>query len=122
MALNSPGGRCSHLDISHVVSQLCSGADEIQRKRWRVKGPDSFSYINQSGCMTLTEVKDEDEWAATIAAMNTMGFRPSDQDAIFTALAGLLHLGTVVVLCSLECRCYVGVFIVTLFVVTPQAT
>jgi hypothetical protein len=74
--------------------QLCAGADEAQRKRWRIKGPESYSYINQSGCMTLTEVKDEDEWAATKAAMNTMGFRESDKDAIFTALAGLLHLGT----------------------------
>jgi myosin heavy subunit len=33
------------------------------------------------------------QWKATHAAMDTMGFLGVDQDAIFTALAGLLHLG-----------------------------
>jgi myosin heavy subunit len=44
-----------------AASQLCAGASEEQRARWKIGRPEEYAYLNQSGCMTLTDVLDEDE-------------------------------------------------------------
>jgi myosin-5 len=63
--------------------------------RWRLAPPSTYHFINQSDCYTLKEVDDGEEFGIMRGAMATMGIGPGEQDGIFAALAGLLHLGNV---------------------------
>ena len=79
----------------HAFYQLCAGASPDDRAKWRLGPMDSYRLINQSDCYTLKEVSDAEEYGVTRSAMGTMGIRPADVDAIFSILAGLLHMSNV---------------------------
>jgi myosin-5 len=51
-----------------------------------------FAALSQSECFTLRDTGDGAEYAATRAAMHTMGMGAADVQAVFGALAGILHL------------------------------
>jgi myosin heavy subunit len=79
----------------HAFYQLCAGASPADRARWHLGPPTDYRLINTSNCYTLKDVSDADEYAVTRGAMGSMGIRPSDVDALFGVLAGLLHLSNV---------------------------
>jgi myosin heavy subunit len=100
--------------------QLCAGADADERERWRLRSPDHFHFVNQSGCYDLKEVavramplpislrcsyrvfrlQDVDEYKVTRAAMTTMGITADEQVGEIQSF--------IAVLVSLYWRCCTG--------------
>jgi myosin V len=80
----------------HAFYQVVAGANPQEAERWRLKGgADAFRFINQSGCTTLKNVSDAEEFAITREAMSTMGISHEDQEGICSALAGILHISNI---------------------------
>jgi myosin-5 len=79
----------------HIFYQMCSGASDEERIRWRLRPLQDYHYTNQGECYTLRHVRDEDEWPATRQAMRTLNFSENDTEALLSCTAGLLQLGQV---------------------------
>lgn len=76
----------------HVFYQLLAGTPEEIKSAWQLTHPNDYNFINTSGCTTLRDVSDQEEYLITREAMKTMGIQDIDQEGIFCTLAGLLHL------------------------------
>lgn len=72
---------------------MCAGGSADERARWKLGKPEQYHFLNQSGCTSLREADDGEEYGLTRNAMTTMGFAAEDQEGLMDALAGLLHLG-----------------------------
>lgn len=57
--------------------------------------PDSFNYLNQSGCTTIEGVDDGKNFENLKRAFTILTISDQEQEAIFRILASLLHLGNV---------------------------
>jgi len=80
----------------HFFYQLILGADQRLVDKLQLYGVEHFHYVNQSGCYTVDDVDDAQDFAEVVNAMNTMGITPDEQDVIFEIIAGILHLGNIV--------------------------
>ena len=58
--------------------------------------PDSYNYLNQSGCYDVQGMDDAKEFNDMKAACNVMNIVDEDQQAIFRVISGILHLGNIV--------------------------
>ncbi|RYH31015.1 hypothetical protein EON65_03685 [archaeon] len=87
----------------HAFYQLLQGATIETLQRYHLQEPGKqgrpdlsvFSYINQSGCITIDDVDDADDFRIMNEAFADVGFRPEDQECLYRTLAGILHLGNV---------------------------
>nr|1G8X_A Chain A, MYOSIN II HEAVY CHAIN FUSED TO ALPHA-ACTININ 3 [Dictyostelium discoideum]1G8X_B Chain B, MYOSIN II HEAVY CHAIN FUSED TO ALPHA-ACTININ 3 [Dictyostelium discoideum] len=79
----------------HIFYQLLAGATAEEKKALHLAGPESFNYLNQSGCVDIKGVSDEDEFKITRQAMDIVGFSQEEQMSIFKIIAGILHLGNI---------------------------
>jgi myosin heavy subunit len=52
----------------------------------------NFKYLNKSGCVTLPGVDDADDFQKVKLAMNVLRISNEDQDALFNAIAAILHM------------------------------
>ena len=46
----------------HCFYQLLAGADEDQKARYRLMSPQEFFYLNQSGCYSVENMNDKEEF------------------------------------------------------------
>lgn len=53
----------------------------------------NFKYLSKSGCISLPGVDDADDYQKVKLAMNVLRIPQEDQDALFNAIAAILHLG-----------------------------
>jgi len=81
----------------HIFYQLLAGVTDRQRKELELLPADQFEYLNQGNTPTIDGVDDKAEFAATKASLKTIGVDENQQNEIFRLLAGLLHLGNVVI-------------------------
>jgi len=81
----------------HIFYQMLAGVTDRQRKDLELLPVDQFEYLNQGNTPTIDGVDDKAEFAATKASLKTIGVDESQQNEIFRLLAGLLHLGNVVI-------------------------
>lgn len=58
---------------------------------------DKFKYLNQGQSPNISKVSDAEEFNETITALTTLGFTSIEIDNIVRVLAGILHLGNVVI-------------------------
>ncbi|GAA98757.1 uncharacterized protein L969DRAFT_497598 [Mixia osmundae IAM 14324] len=81
----------------HVFYQLLAGASSSDRAALSLDHPSKFAYTNGGGAGSeiITGVDDAADFAATQAALSTVGISSEQQWMIFKVLAGLLHLGNV---------------------------
>jgi len=80
----------------HVMYQLMAGASSEERRAFSLPPADrmdSFYYINQSGCVRVTNVDDEKEYAIMRKAMDGVGMERAEQNTVLRTLSGVLHLG-----------------------------
>ncbi|MBA0796845.1 hypothetical protein Gohar_007578, partial [Gossypium harknessii] len=64
-------------------------------QRYKLGNPRTFHYLNQSNCYGLDGIDDSKEYTATRRAMDVVGISPEEQDAIFSVVAAILHLGNI---------------------------
>ena len=79
----------------HIFYQLPAGATADEKKRWNVDKPEKFRFLAQSGCTTVQNVNDAEEFAHTRKAMGVMGFDKNLQEDIFKTIAGIMWLGNI---------------------------
>ncbi len=79
----------------HIFYQLCQGADDDIRTTLKIKSASSYNYLNQSGCLEVDSILDNEEFSVTRLAMKTLGLTLSQQLAIFKLISGHLHLGNI---------------------------
>ncbi|XP_024973824.1 myosin-9 [Cynara cardunculus var. scolymus] len=76
----------------HCFYLLCAAPPE-ETKKYKLGDPKSFHYLNQSNCYELVGVSDAHDYLATRRAMDIVGISQTEQDAIFSVVASILHLG-----------------------------
>ena len=76
-------------------TQLCDGASDAERAALRLKPAKQFRYLSQSGCFDLKGVSNAEEYRRTRKSMSVVGIPEGEQDAVFAAVAAVLHLGNV---------------------------
>ncbi|CAN6465948.1 unnamed protein product [Victoria cruziana] len=77
----------------HCFYQLCSSGKDAEK--YKVGNPSSFNYLNQSKTYELDGINNAEEYLKTRRAMDIVGIRLEDQEAIFRTLAAILHLGNI---------------------------
>jgi myosin heavy subunit len=80
----------------HVFYFLLAGASDDLRAKLKLREPNDFFYLNQSGCLSDSNIDDELLFDDLCSALKTVGLHNDQQLAVWTVLAGLLHLGNVV--------------------------
>ncbi|KAL4109668.1 hypothetical protein PRIC1_001364 [Phytophthora ramorum] len=78
----------------HIFYEIIAGASPEEKKRWALKAPTKFHYLNQSTCVKRKDgVNDAEQFGVLKNAMETMGFDEDDRESIFSTIASLLHIG-----------------------------
>ena len=83
----------------HVFYQLLKGASpeflvELELSDF-ASNPQLASYINQSGCITIDDVDDANDFHEANQAFLDIGFTLDERNALYTIIAGILQLGNV---------------------------
>ncbi|XP_071689414.1 myosin-6-like isoform X2 [Rutidosis leptorrhynchoides] len=78
----------------HCFYMLCAAPHE-DLKRYKVGDPKTFHYLNQSNCFKIDGLDERKEYIATKNAMDVVGITSEEQDAIFSVVAAILHLGNI---------------------------
>ncbi|KAJ0411475.1 hypothetical protein ATCC90586_008524 [Pythium insidiosum] len=85
----------------HVFYELLYSKDESYLRDalfLSPKDPESYSYLNQSGCLKASELIDDAEnFRSLCKALEFVGIYEAGQHEIFRIVAGLLHLGNVTI-------------------------
>lgn len=76
----------------HIFYQLLAGSSVTDLQKWKLECPESYQYLNQTGCIEIPEVNDAKFFEQTKYAMNTIGIDDAQQSVVFSLLAGILHL------------------------------
>ena len=80
----------------HVFYMLLAGDLNPELKsKLKLSNADSFNYLKKSGCTTVMEWDDKEEFSIMEAAMKTLNFSRGEMDDIYTVLATILHLGNI---------------------------
>ncbi|KAG6620175.1 myosin-like protein [Phytophthora cinnamomi] len=78
----------------HIFYEIIAGATPEEKKRWNLKAPTKFHYLNQSTCVKRKDgVNDAEQFGVLKNAMQTMGFSEDDMESIFVTISSLLHIG-----------------------------
>eukprot|EP00899_Mesostigma_viride_P019284 jgi/Mesvir1/27357/Mv07168-RA.1 len=77
----------------HIFYQLCAGADASEREMFRLKDPDQFNFLKQSGCLSIEGIDDAEEFRILKKAMDTCEIRGDDQRELFKLVSAVLWLG-----------------------------
>uniref|UniRef100_M4EFF0 Myosin motor domain-containing protein n=1 Tax=Brassica campestris TaxID=3711 RepID=M4EFF0_BRACM len=78
----------------HCFYMLCAAPKE-DVQRYKLGEPKTYHYLNQSKCLEVDSINDAEEYHATRRAMDVVGISTEEQDAIFSVVAAILHLGNV---------------------------
>jgi len=76
----------------HIFYCLLAGASKEERAALRLKSPEEFAYLNQSGCTKVPKIDDAADLEKVRAAMKVLKFGDNER-SIFEVLAAVLHLG-----------------------------
>jgi myosin V len=79
----------------HIFYQLCCGLPDSEAAALGLTaGSQAFHAIAQGGCVDIgDDVDDGKEFAATSAALSTLGFTAEDKAGVWKLLAAILHMG-----------------------------
>ena len=79
----------------HVFYQIHAGLPGHVREKLGLRGVETHAVTRESGTFTLRGEDDAAVFKETVSAMDTMGVTTRQQETLWRALAGLLHLGDV---------------------------
>lgn len=80
----------------HIFYQLLAGLPPAARQKLSLDArPDAYSYLKVSGCYSVDEVNDAEEFEATLQAMQHVGIKRKQIELVFQTLAAILHLANV---------------------------
>jgi myosin I len=60
----------------HIFYQLLCGSSEEEKKKLHLLSPDNYEYLSKSGCLTIENVDDADEYKDT-RVKNIINFKES---------------------------------------------
>ncbi|MCI4382023.1 hypothetical protein PGIGA_G00258860 [Pangasianodon gigas] len=81
----------------HIFYQMCACADQPQFKSLRLLSADKFNYTCMGGETKIQGVDDRADMAETCRTFTLLGLKNDFQSDVFKMLAGILHLGNVVI-------------------------
>uniref|UniRef100_A0A8B9H7V3 Myosin VC n=1 Tax=Astyanax mexicanus TaxID=7994 RepID=A0A8B9H7V3_ASTMX len=81
----------------HVFYQMCACADQPEFKSLRLCDADKFNYTCMGGDTEIQGVDDCADMAETRRTFSLLGLKEDFQSDVFKMLAGILHLGNVVI-------------------------
>ena len=77
----------------HVFYQLCAGASDTEREKYKIGTADKFQYLQQSGCTAVPNIDDAAEYKDLLRSFNSCKVTALEVDAIKRILTSVLHLG-----------------------------
>jgi myosin protein heavy chain len=77
----------------HIFYQLISGSPPDQYKALYLEKPESYNFLKGSGCFTVRNINDVEEYKDTLKAFDIMSFSAEDKDSILKIVSGILLLG-----------------------------
>ncbi|KAF2078544.1 hypothetical protein CYY_000168 [Polysphondylium violaceum] len=80
----------------HIFYQLIAGADSELQEKLNLLDINDYSYLNQSGCIDIPGVSDEEHFKKTCHAMQVAGISVAEQENVFKCLSAILLLGNLV--------------------------
>ncbi|KAJ8527226.1 hypothetical protein K7X08_029703 [Anisodus acutangulus] len=86
-------GRISGAAIRTYLLERSRVCQEI--KRYKLGDSKSFRYLNQSNCYELVGANDAHDYLEIRRAMDIIGISEKEQEAIFSVVAAVLHLGNI---------------------------
>jgi len=76
----------------HVFYQLlCAPQDRLDKSK--LTKPSDYAYLNTSGCISIDNIDDAEDYERMVSAMTTIGFTQNEQDSMFNLLSAVLHIG-----------------------------
>ncbi|ONH93353.1 hypothetical protein PRUPE_8G228100 [Prunus persica] len=85
----------SDLERNYHCFYLLCAAPEQEKEKYKLGDPKSYHYLNQSNCYQLDGISDEHNYLSTRRAMDVVGISVVEQEAIFSVVAAILHLGNI---------------------------
>jgi myosin V len=79
----------------HVMYQLLAGCSSDERSAWQLTCAQDYWCCNQGSVFVLRSVDDAEEFSSLRTALTTLNFTNADQQSLFGAVAGVLHLSEV---------------------------
>ncbi|KIK63917.1 hypothetical protein GYMLUDRAFT_423421 [Collybiopsis luxurians FD-317 M1] len=80
----------------HVFYQLLAGGSGLKEKLLLGGGVEEYEFLNKSR-REVDGVDDIEEWNALKAALDVVGFTPSEQFDLFRIVAAILHIGNITI-------------------------
>eukprot|EP01119_Soliformovum_irregulare_P010468 TRINITY_DN2578_c1_g1_i2.p1 TRINITY_DN2578_c1_g1~~TRINITY_DN2578_c1_g1_i2.p1 ORF type:complete len:862 (-),score=300.70 TRINITY_DN2578_c1_g1_i2:139-2724(-) len=77
----------------HVFYQLLAGASQDEKLKLRLTDADNFTYLSESGCVSMPYVDDAKNLQILREAFTELNIKGDEQGMIFQILAAILHLG-----------------------------
>ena len=78
----------------HIFYQLCRGAPAAAMEKYSLgSGVSDFVYLSASGSPDVPGIDDVADFEETRKALKATGFGSKEQDAIFSLIAAVLHIG-----------------------------
>ncbi|XP_030309911.1 unconventional myosin-X-like isoform X3 [Calypte anna] len=79
----------------HIFYALLAGVSGEQKESLSLSEPETYHYLNQSGCVTDENLNDAEMFSKVMTAMKVVDFSAEEIRDIFKLLSGTLHLGNV---------------------------
>uniref|UniRef100_A0A7M4FPW2 Unconventional myosin-X-like n=1 Tax=Crocodylus porosus TaxID=8502 RepID=A0A7M4FPW2_CROPO len=79
----------------HVFYALLAGVAGEEKEALSLSEPESYRYLNQSGCMNDENLNDAEMFSKVMTAMKVMEFSTEEVRDIFKLLSGTLQLGNI---------------------------
>eukprot|EP01117_Protostelium_nocturnum_P017407 TRINITY_DN7085_c1_g5_i3.p1 TRINITY_DN7085_c1_g5~~TRINITY_DN7085_c1_g5_i3.p1 ORF type:complete len:1433 (-),score=309.06 TRINITY_DN7085_c1_g5_i3:27-4325(-) len=79
----------------HIFYQLCKGATDEEKRKYKLDTVENYFFTSQSGCMTVDETSDEEQFLHTKTAMNTVGITAEEENDVFSTISAIMSLGNV---------------------------
>ena len=99
--INQTGGERNY-HIFYELMGACA-ADDNMRQSLGLTTPDCFNYTsNEEGLVLRSDnVDDLNQFKSLARAMAILGFADKERSRIYSILAGILHIGNLVIICYL---------------------
>ncbi|XP_076054733.1 unconventional myosin 61F isoform X2 [Oratosquilla oratoria] len=80
----------------HIFYQLLAGASDERLERLRLeRDPNAYFYLKQGKCCTVDSINDAKDYTVVEKALRTIDFTSEEEEAIWSIVSAILHLGNV---------------------------
>jgi myosin heavy subunit len=79
----------------HAFYQLCNGASDAEKEKYKLFGPADYRFTNQSSVSTLDGVDEATMLTDLKDALGTMDVTQTQLDSLFTAISAVLLVGQI---------------------------